>query len=126
MVEVAGSLRPVSIGAGVDDGGGIADGAVQAADGATFSGDSSSDVLHEVGGNSGNTGGAGSSNIGETGSSIGGSRHAGSRGDISRGAGGGEFDVGVGWEGGLAGDGMGDGGVLRLGGGEKRNSLLLS
>jgi hypothetical protein len=36
-VAVAGSLRPVSVGAGIDDVGDVADGAVQAADGATFS-----------------------------------------------------------------------------------------
>ncbi len=34
--------------------------------------------------------------------------------------------VGAGWEGGLAGGGVGGGNVLRLGGGEMRNSLLSS
>ncbi len=46
MVEV----RPVSVGAGVDDGGVVAEGAVSAMGGATFSGDAGSDGLHEVGG----------------------------------------------------------------------------
>ncbi len=49
-----------------------------------------------------------------------------SRGDGSRGNGGGVLGGGVGWERRLAGNGVGDGGVLRLGGGEKRNSLLSS
>jgi hypothetical protein len=64
-------------------------------------------------------GGAGSSNIGETGS-----RTGGSRGEWSRGAGGGEFGVGAGWEGGIAAGGVGDGGMPRLDGGEMKKSLL--
>jgi hypothetical protein len=50
----------------------------------------------------------------------------GSHGTGSRGAGGGESDVGVGWEEGVTGDGKNDGGMLRLGGGETRNLLLPS
>jgi hypothetical protein len=38
MVEAAGSLKPESVGAGVADASDVADGAVRAADGATFSG----------------------------------------------------------------------------------------
>jgi hypothetical protein len=37
MVAAVGSLKPESVGAGVADGGNVADGAVRAADGATFS-----------------------------------------------------------------------------------------
>jgi hypothetical protein len=46
MAEVAGSMRPVSVGAGVADGGDVTDGAVQAADDTTFSsGDASGDGI---------------------------------------------------------------------------------
>jgi hypothetical protein len=113
MVE----MRTVSNGAGAEDGGDVAEDAVSAT--GTFCGDAGSDGLLELSGESGSTGGAGSSNIGETGSRIGGSR-----GEWSRGAGGGEFGVDAGWEGRVAAGGMGDGGVLRLGGGEIKNSLL--
>jgi hypothetical protein len=77
--------------------------------------------VHEVGGESGSAGGAGSSNIGETGSRVGESR-----GDGTRGTGGRELGGGVGWDRISAGSGRGDDDVLRLGRGEKRNSILSS
>jgi hypothetical protein len=70
MVE----MRPVSDGAGVEDGGDVAEVAVSATGDATFCGDAGSDGLLEVCGKSGSTGGTGRSSIGETELRIGGSR----------------------------------------------------
>jgi hypothetical protein len=116
MVE----MRTESDGDG--DGGDVVEEAVSAT--GSFCGDAGSDGLLESTGESGSTGGAGSSNIGETGS-----RTGGSHGEWSRGAGGGVFGVGAGWKGGIAaggvGDGgVGDGGVPRLDGGEMKKSLF--
>ncbi len=69
-VAVAGSLRPVSVGACVDDVGDVADGAVQAADGATFSSGDSIAAPAVVdatwSGESGSLGGVGMTWIGYT------------------------------------------------------------
>jgi hypothetical protein len=69
-VAVAGSLRPVSVGAGVDDVGNVADGAVQAADGATFrsgNGIAAPAVVDATWiGESGSLGGVGMTWIGDT------------------------------------------------------------
>ncbi len=93
MVEV----RLVSEGAGVEDGGDVAVVAVSIAGGATFMGgatflgDAGRGGVRGIGGDSSSTGGAGCSSSGDTGSRVGKSR-----GDESRGAGGGELDGGVG------------------------------
>ncbi len=93
MVEV----RSVSEGAGVEDGGDVAEVAVSDAccatftGGATLLGDSGSGGVRWISGESGSTGGAGCSSSGDAGSRVGESR-----GDESRGAGGGELDGGVG------------------------------
>jgi hypothetical protein len=111
MVE----MRTESDGDG--DGGDVAEEAVSAT--GSFCGDAGSDGLLELSGEFGSTGGAGSSNIGETGSRTGGLRN-----EWSRGAGGGVSSVDAGWEGGIAAGGVGDGGVPRLDGGEMKKSLL--
>jgi hypothetical protein len=93
MVEV----RSVSEGAGVEDGGGVAEVAVSTVGGATYTGgamlfgDSGSGAVGGIGGESGSTGGAGCSSSGDAGSRVGESR-----GEESRGAGGVELDGGVG------------------------------
>jgi hypothetical protein len=128
MVEV----RSVSEGAGVEDGGGEAGGgeaevAASAVGGATFTGgatflgDSGSGGVGGIGGESGSIGGVGCSSSGDAGSRVGESR-----GEELRGAGGVEFDGGVGCWRGLAEGGVGDGDVHRLGRGERRKSLSSS
>jgi hypothetical protein len=93
MVEV----RSMSEGAGVEDGGDVAVVAVSVAGGATFTGgatflgDAGRGGVRGIGGESGSTGGVGCSSSGDAGSRVGESR-----GNESRGAGGGELDGGVG------------------------------
>jgi hypothetical protein len=93
MVEV----RPVYEGAGVEDGSDDAVVAVSIAGGATFTGgatflgDAGRGGVRGIGGESGSTGGAGCSSSGDAGSRVGESR-----GDESRGAGGGELDGNIG------------------------------